>query len=523
MPIYESFSQAVGDISGVDSWSRTSGGVIVGGPSLVRNGLSCSGKMAVVGASTVYTKSFTAHTLADGGSIYAGALFCVPSAASLPNNTNDFRITVGITNGGGSASVSAIRFGLYNDSGTIKVRAGKGNAVSDAVVYALFNTVTPGTPVHIVVRATRTGANIVYSVAVNPPSTESAATWQNVATATTASGTTTTDNVFIASSSSVTNCWLDEIRVGAWSDVWVAGDAVHYADTVILAGQSNAQGVGDANNLSASLKNTHLAGVYLWNATNARTELMRPGPDASSNLAASGTDKFGPEVYIGQQLKTLRNRDVWIFKHAESGSALCLPVTSPETHHWSLDYATAISSAAFEVYRLFSTVQWPAFVADVAARGYTLRILGTCWMQGESDANDGYPDRAPPYATELARLIAAVRTLTSQSLMPFIVGRISDNIAALALYDTGGPIVRAAQASVVASTSKAYLVDTDSYGMNVDNIHYSSAGQTSLGTAFAEAIQQLNITARGAYGIGVGSVVSSAAYSAVSSATNSAT
>jgi hypothetical protein len=51
--------------------------------------------------------------------------------------------------------------------------------------------------------------------------------------------------------------------------------------------------------------------------------------------------------------------------------------------------------------------------------------------------------------------------------------------------------VRAAQDAVDAADPRTRLVNTDSFGLNTDNLHFSNAGQQALGSGFASQMQTL--------------------------------
>ncbi|MEI6676362.1 MAG: sialate O-acetylesterase [Verrucomicrobiota bacterium] len=107
--------------------------------------------------------------------------------------------------------------------------------------------------------------------------------------------------------------------------------------------------------------------------------------------------------------------------------------------------------------------------------GYSGKVAGFFWMQGEFDARDSRTD----YQTNLTALIARVRTDFGNPNLPFIIGR---NRAQWG----DGHTVREAQAAVAAAVPYTYMVNTDSYPMS-DSDHYSTEGTVTLATDFGNA------------------------------------
>ncbi len=124
----------------------------------------------------------------------------------------------------------------------------------------------------------------------------------------------------------------------------------------------------------------------------------------------------------------------------------------------------------------------------------TLRLEGMIWMQGESDVSNSY---ASEYQTNLTNFIADVRTTIGANL-PFVVGRLSANQTSL--YNTTDKetlfnLVRSAQDTVATTVPLTALVNTDTYGIKSDLLHFNGSGQQALGNGAAAAvlsIQALN-------------------------------
>ena len=109
------------------------------------------------------------------------------------------------------------------------------------------------------------------------------------------------------------------------------------------------------------------------------------------------------------------------------------------------------------------------------------------WMQGESDAVNSY---GATYQANLTNFIADVRATYGADL-PFIVGRLSTGQTSLSdtpAEATQFNLVRNAQTAVAATLPRVSLIDTDTYGMNADNLHFNASGQQALGDDSADAL-----------------------------------
>ena len=100
-------------------------------------------------------------------------------------------------------------------------------------------------------------------------------------------------------------------------------------------------------------------------------------------------------------------------------------------------------------------------------------------MQGESDSTDA--TLASDYETNLTNFINQART--DFGFTKFVLGRIHNTLPS-GTY-TEKATVRAAQDAVAAADSNVEIINTDTYGLKVDNIHFNASGQQSLGSAFA--------------------------------------
>jgi len=114
--------------------------------------------------------------------------------------------------------------------------------------------------------------------------------------------------------------------------------------------------------------------------------------------------------------------------------------------------------------------------------GYEPTLRGVLWVQGETDAYQGVT--ADTYASDLADLIAFCRA--DWGPVPWYVSRLSVNQTGLAVDDLLA--IRAGQAAACDADPLTTMVDADNCTASVDQLHFDTAGQLSLGRAFATAV-----------------------------------
>lgn len=239
--------------------------------------------------------------------------------------------------------------------------------------------------------------------------------------------------------------------------VLLLGSTAHaqHLKLFLLGGQSNMVGqLAYSSGLPAELQSPQDDIPFYWRDSTGLTTL-RPG---------SG-NQFGPEVTFGRTIAdALPTENFGIIKYASSGSDL--------TNQWD-------PNISGNVYESFRGIVSNALTAMTGA-GYTYEITGMLWTQGERDA------RVSPntYEADLNEFIADVRTRYGADL-PFFISRLSDQQTDLPA--TGLAKVRTAQENVAATDPYAYLINTDGFSFNTDELHYDALGQQQLGEAFGQA------------------------------------
>ncbi|MCJ8334579.1 MAG: sialate O-acetylesterase [Epibacterium sp.] len=258
-------------------------------------------------------------------------------------------------------------------------------------------------------------------------------------------------------------------------------DCATKANAVFLWGQSNAEGRASISNLSAEDQAI----------TFSQTKIATTGLGGSSVIDASFADldlgvnqqrddpanEFGPETFLAHSYEQGSNsRDLYISKSAKGNTWLASSADPnvSASFTWSpdeLETSAGIWQSAFPA--------WWQQRATALDAGIGLDLRAFCWMQGENDATADTTSSA--YNANLTAFKADIRTYTGVADLPFIAGRITNVSGGNATWE--GRVRDAIDA--VADTS----IDTDAFGVITgDEVHYSAAGQKSLGQAFAAAV-----------------------------------
>jgi len=269
-----------------------------------------------------------------------------------------------------------------------------------------------------------------------------------------------------------------------------------------LGGQSNMEGFGYIEQLpndalivsddvmiftgQMALDNETHGGVGIW-------QPLQPGfgtgfrTDGATN---SLSDRFGPELLFGQTMaKRAPGTRIAIIKYALGGSGLADGVGYG---NWHPDFSTGDGLNQYD--HALKTLRNAFAQTDIDGDGVADRLIpsGIVWMQGEADAFDGQ-SAADEYRANIERLMGLLRAALRVDDLPLAIGKITDSGMADdgTVMDYIETVQQAQQDFVRNDECAAYVTVTDNLAYLDDGWHYDTDGFVRLGTAFAEAMMDL--------------------------------
>ena len=283
--------------------------------------------------------------------------------------------------------------------------------------------------------------------------------------------------------------------------VFSAADAAEYK-LYYLGGQSNMEGFGyvdelpkDATHASPDVviftgqmafdNETH-GGIGIW-------EPLQPGhgtgfkTDGKTNQLSN---RFGPELLFGRTIVDLApGSKIAIIKYALGGSGLAEGVGYG---NWHPDFSDGAGINQYD--HALTTMRNALAQADIDGDGVTDQLIptGIVWMQGEADAYDSQA-AADEYRANLERLMNLLRAALRVDDLPIVIGKITDSgmVEDGSVMDYIETVQQAQQDFAATDACAAYVTVTDDLAHSSDAWHYDTDGFVRLGTAFAEAMQDL--------------------------------
>ncbi len=258
--------------------------------------------------------------------------------------------------------------------------------------------------------------------------------------------------------------------------------AEHY-HVYLLGGQSNANGRGDAAQLTAPLASPQPDVRFYWHRTQATTNVgwlledqwidLAPGSGHGTTSPVHARE-FGSELSFGRAMAdAVPAARIAIIKYSHGGTNLY--------SEWS---ATGDKYATF-----VATVQ--TALASLTTASHTYELGGMIWHQGEADTGA----QADSYEANLTSLVNRVRNdIFAGQPAPFVIGSLSNSQYGSQITTAGtGPYkVRQAQQAVAANMPNVGFVNTDGYTTRPgEAIHFDHVGQISLGQDFASEMLRL--------------------------------
>lgn len=259
------------------------------------------------------------------------------------------------------------------------------------------------------------------------------------------------------------------------------------ATVIFLGGQSNASGCSRDDYLKMSVSEEKYA-EYEQGYDNVYINYFATGTNISEGFVRCARAQgeaggyFGPELGMAERLNELYpDESFFIIKYAWGGSNLYEQWRSPSD-----------IGRVGELYRAFTEFAHVS-IDYLVSKNYDVKIVGMCWMQGESDSFG--PDVANAYGNNLKCLIRDVRKEFSDYAgkdgIAFIDAYISDSP-----YWTYYSTVNEKKQEVADSSSINFVIDTISHGLTYQNepldtpdlAHYDAISQIKLGQLFIDEL-----------------------------------
>lgn len=235
-------------------------------------------------------------------------------------------------------------------------------------------------------------------------------------------------------------------------------------DLVVLAGQSNAVGYRLTRADLPTASAAPFRDVLIWQDGDFAP--LTPGTNTGTPRQPGA---WGPEVGFAQAWRAAHpGRRLYLVKHAR-GSTTLAEAPGP-------DWAPGSGELFAE-----TTAKVEAARASLASRGFSPRVVGVLWVQGEADATS--PAWTAAYGRNLAALIKSMRLAWSAPGAVVVLAKIPD-------WGGHAKAVRAAQAEVDSGDALTVSVDAQGLPMQADGLHLSAQGQLRLGERLAAALLQ---------------------------------
>jgi hypothetical protein len=287
---------------------------------------------------------------------------------------------------------------------------------------------------------------------------------------------------------------------------------VRHVSIVIVAGQSNAVGLGSPARTSTGLnlitstatpadRAVKLAWDQPVDAIPAVEGLGAAGPVALNtpqlrawgSKAQIGAQYFGPEIDAARALYHDGETDIVVLKVAMSGTTLASP-SAPWAARKGALYKLLVKDVA--------TLQ-----AREAALGVSATVGAVVWYQGEFDAT---PENAPYYPAALKAFVLDLRSDTGASpKTPFVLVKMEmiyqlyaellGHQISVATWDTYGydnAVIRASD-DWMAKSYPSFISTVDTIGLkriSSDHVHLTAQSELILGTAIGSQLFKMGLT-----------------------------
>lgn len=241
---------------------------------------------------------------------------------------------------------------------------------------------------------------------------------------------------------------------------------------VFLCGQSNMEGVVVTDDVPKKFfeKNNN---VYIFHkpsnssANDGNIETLEYG---KNNNWRTPSRYFGPEEGIGHYIAEAGHR-IAIVKYSYGGSKMVFNNNTAINGYWQTNAKSSLNHYPILI------SNWADQALDAFRKaGFKPYISAFIWCQGETDAHDY--EAAQQYENRLREFLNHFKTDmkrkdTSVNEMRVIITRTREGYP----YSN---MVRKAQSNIAESYHNCYLIDSDSWPLNADGIHFTADTQATM-------------------------------------------
>lgn len=282
-------------------------------------------------------------------------------------------------------------------------------------------------------------------------------------------------------------------------------------DIYLIAGQSNAVGYSSRGKLKGKFENIWFTyDVDKWRKTGKTSATMVDGDTITyvkSVTAGYGSARgtIGPEYGMAEVLNDYYGGEypALFLKSAAGGTALNNDSSGQSNDYgnwyprslWNGKEVDPVNSPmGVQYYNLVENLK--LICAKLKEDGYTPKVRGMVWMQGEADLGreQKYKELLTALITDIREDVAEITNDKDALEMPFVIGKIATTFA---YYNNSSvPPFNKVQEQVAASMKNVYTVETSDLiivgeggkVLGTDLYHFSTADAETLGIRFAEKL-----------------------------------
>lgn len=286
--------------------------------------------------------------------------------------------------------------------------------------------------------------------------------------------------------------------------------AENVIDIYLIAGQSNAAGYSNRGTHRDVYKNVWFSGEIDKIRATGKTSMSLMDPVTYKKTVTPTFGRFngniGPEYGMAEIFNEYYDGNktpVLLFKSAAGGTALNND-TSGQSGDYGNWYPRSLwpdgkvdpknSPTGVQYYNLVENFK--LIYAKLVEDGYTPKVRGMVWMQGEADLGRhiAYKKLLKTFITDIREDIASITGDSENLEMPFIIGKIATTFA---YYNNSNvPAFNKMQDAVAAEMKNVYTIETSDLiivgegGKIVgsDQWHFNADDAVTLGNRFAEKL-----------------------------------